>query len=98
MPRQKLESGYKQSKKLVSQKKLNYRRITITDRIGVIYDHFVHGMNLLELNAKYDVNYNTLRHILMQYVESGRVDAQQFKRKVAKVKSQRIQSRAGQEQ
>ena len=46
-----------------------------------------------ELFDKYKVNYNTLRHILLQYIQSGRVDAQQFKRKIHKtgIKTSRIE-------
>ena len=59
-----------------------YKRVTMCDRIDVIYDNAIHGLDLNQLFDKYKINYNTLRHIVKQYSSSGRVGSQKYKRKV----------------
>lgn len=35
-----------------------------------------------DLIDKYGINYNTIRHIILQYTESGRTDVRNFKRNI----------------
>lgn len=54
--------------------------MTIADRIKILYDHKVHGLQLEALATKYVIQSNTIRHILNNYKEYGLVDANKYKR------------------
>ena len=49
-------------------------------RLDIIYDSQVHNIQINDLIEKYGINYNTIRHIIHQYTESGRTDVRNFKR------------------
>ena len=57
-----------------------YKRVDHQTRIDIIYDNKVHNIQINELIEKYGINYNTVRHIVLQYTESGRTDVRNFKR------------------
>ena len=51
----------------ISKRKRNqegYKRVNHDDRISIIYDNQNHNMSVQELIEKYQVNYNTIRHII----------------------------------
>ena len=72
-----------QSHQRKNKKWNEYTRVTIVDRIKIIYDHKVHGLQLDTLTQKYRIQSNTIRHILATYKSYGLVDANKFKRQVA---------------
>ena len=39
-------------------------------------------MHINDLIEKYGINYNTVRHIIVQYTDSGRTDVRNFKRNI----------------
>ena len=61
-----------------------YNRVRICDRIEILYDSQVHNMDLKELQEKYSLNLNTLRHMVDQHYIFGRVDSHKYKRKIEK--------------
>ena len=42
-----------------------YRRVDLVTRINIIYDSQLHNMCINDLIVKYDINYNTARHIIV---------------------------------
>ena len=48
-------------------------------RIAIIYDSLVHSMNMIELVQKHRINYSSIRHILLQYGQSGKTDVRKYK-------------------
>ena len=48
-------------------------------RIAIIYDCVVHGIGIMDLVKKHQINYCTVRHILLQYQLSGKTDIRKYK-------------------
>ena len=48
-------------------------------RISIIYDSVVHQMTLIEMIAKYQYNYSTLRHLILQFHLNGKTDLRKYK-------------------
>ena len=61
--------------------------ISTTKRISIIYDSVVHCSTIIELTRKYGYNYSTIRHIILQYHLSGKIDIRKFKLCVSDVQS-----------
>ena len=57
-----------------------YKRVDLQTRIDIIYDNQVQNIMINDLIDKYGINYNTIRHIILQYTESGRTDVRNLKR------------------
>ena len=57
-----------------SQRSRNRQLIGTAKRVAIIYDHAIHGKGIREMILEYEVNYSTIRHILMLYYLFGRVD------------------------
>ena len=48
-------------------------------RISIIYDSVVHQKTLIEMIAKYRYNYSTMRHLILQFHQNGKIDLRKFK-------------------
>ena len=66
--------------------KNGYNRVEISERVEILYDNLVHGLDLIQLSEKYGIKYNTLRHIVRSFARSGNVAAQKYKRKIIEKK------------
>ena len=53
--------------------------IDTTKRVAIIYDHLILKKSVKQIIDEYDVNYSTVRHILMQYYLFGRTDIRKFR-------------------
>ena len=59
----------------------------------MIYDSVVHCSTIIELARKYGYNYSTIRHIILQYHLSGKIDQRKFKLCVCDVQSSKTSQR-----
>ena len=57
----------------------NYQFIDIQKRIEVIYDNFVHDMQPNDISTARDIKYNTIRSILKNFYQNGRVNVKKKK-------------------
>lgn len=68
----------------------NYKFIGVGKRIDVIYENFLHDRQPHDIASSLEVNYNTVRSILKNFYESGRVNvkkkAKGFTRSLKKTK------------
>ena len=57
----------------------NYQFVDIQKRIHVIYDNFVHDMQPKDIAMAGDIKYNTVRSILKNFYQNGRVNVKKKK-------------------
>ena len=52
----------------------NYKFIDFETRVNVIYDNFAHDLQPLEISRKRNMKYNTVRSLLDNFYQNGRIN------------------------
>ena len=53
--------------------------IDMVKRVAIIYDHAIHKKPVKQIIQDHNLNYSTVRHILLQYFLFGRTDIRKFR-------------------
>ena len=65
----------KKRKPIVNRKPhTNYKFIDLETRVDVIYDNFTHNLQPLEISKQREMKYNTVRSLLENYYQYGRIN------------------------
>ena len=61
------------------ERSTQFQKVDTALRIAVIFEHAVHRKPVKQIIRDHQVNYSTLRHILIQFYLFGRVDVRKFR-------------------
>lgn len=56
-----------------------FQKVNTALRIAIIFEHAVHAKPVKKIIKDHQVNYSTLRHILIQFYLFGRVDVRKYR-------------------